>query len=57
LRKQRLQRCDIGWQRIGALAHANRESDSRAVVIRLCTDDSKRRSAHDVAVGCAISRA
>ena len=48
---QRMQGCDIGWKRIGALAHARDESDSRASVTRNLQPDSISHSSHDVAVG------
>jgi hypothetical protein len=42
LREQRLQRCDVGWRLISALAlaHATTESDSRAVVTHNPRPDS-----------------
>src|SRR5208337_3590246 len=56
-RDQCMQRFNVGRKLRRNLAHARTESDSRAVVISPSADDSKGRSAHDVAVGRATSRA
>src|SRR5271157_4660980 len=56
-RDQRMQGFDIGWKRIGALVHADTESDSHSVVPRNVWSDSISHSSHDVALGRGTSYA